>query len=290
MDFKTIAILGPGLLGGSLALSLRRLCPDVQVHLWGRRRVVIDEIVQNDLVDLASTDLKEVLAKADLVILTTPVGIMQELSLAIRDVGGMASGCIITDVGSVKEPVMQVFDQVFGDTDITCIGSHPMAGSEKMGMAHARDDLFEGACCVLTPPADSSEVEDAKLQALQQFWEKLGMRVRVMPSAEHDCLVARISHLPHLVAAAVVEVAFDGEAKATELAGTGFIDSTRIAAGAPEMWTEILMENRLAVMAELKVLQAQLGDAYAFLEEKDEENLMRFLSDAKGHRDSVAER
>lgn len=288
MDFQTIAILGPGLLGGSLALSLRRCCPDVQVHLWGRRSVVIDEIVQNNLVNLASTDLKKVLANADLVILTTPVGIMHELSLAIREAGGMAPGCLITDVGSVKEPVMKVFDQVFSDTEVTCIGSHPMAGSEKMGMAHARDDLFAGTCCVLTPGADSPE--SAKVQALQQFWEKLGMRVQVMRSLEHDQLVARISHLPHLVAAAVVEVAFAEEARATSLAGAGFIDSTRIAAGAPEMWTEILMENRLAVMAELKVLQEQLGDALTFLEEQDEENLMRFLSDAKGHRDSVGER
>lgn len=285
LDFDRIAILGPGLLGGSLALAVRRFSPGVKVHLWGRRTTVIDEIRRREIADVASTDLSEVLTGADLVILATPVGIMAELCHAIRKTGGTAANCIVSDVGSVKAPVMAGFAEIFTDSGFTWLGSHPMAGSEKMGIEHARSDLFEGAPCVITPSEDSTDLPAAK--KLELFWQSIGMRTCLMGADEHDRLVARISHLPHLLASAMVEVAFCEGEKAASLAGTGFIDSTRIAAGAPEMWTEILMENRIAVASELKRLQMKLGETLAFLEEMDEEGMMRFLSAAKERRDSI---
>lgn len=246
---------------------------------------MIEEIRDRGLADVASTDLSCVLADADLVILTTPVGIMAELCRAIKETGGMADGCIVTDVGSVKAPVMASFSETFVSSDVTCLGSHPMAGSEKTGIEHARADLFAGAPCVLTP--SGSAQDDSAEKKLKAFWDGLGMRTCIMGAEEHDRLVARISHLPHLLASAMVDVAFCEGPKAASLAGTGFIDSTRIAAGAPDMWTEILMENRKAVKCELKRLQAKLSETLAFLEGMDEEGLMRFLSAAKDHRDSV---
>ncbi len=246
---------------------------------------MIEEIRDRGLADAASTDLSCVLADADLVILTTPVGIMAELCRAIRETGGMAEDCIVTDVGSVKAPVMADFFEIFAGSDVVCLGSHPMAGSEKTGLEHAKADLFVGAPCVITPPGS---VQDGKAEKkLKAFWDQLGMRTCLMDAAEHDRLVARISHLPHLLASAMVEVAFCEGPKAASLAGTGFIDSTRIAAGAPDMWTEILMENREAVKCELKRLQTKLSETLAFLEGMDEEGLMHFLSAAKDHRDSV---
>ena len=231
MDFHRIAILGPGLLGGSLALAIRRFSPEARIHLWARRGAVVEEIQRRELADVASTDLSAVLADADLVILATPVGIMAELCQAITELGGMAPDCIVTDVGSVKEPVMEMYAEVLADSDTRAIGSHPMAGSDKNGIEYAREDLFEGAPCVITPPDGEGVVADSAVQKLKEFWQAIGMKTCVMESGEHDRLVARISHLPHLVAAAMVDVAFcDGE-KAVSLAGSGFLDSTRIAAG-----------------------------------------------------------
>jgi len=285
LDFHRIAILGPGLLGGSLALAIRHFCPGIKINLWARRGTVVEEIQRRGIADLASTDLSSVIAEADLIILATPVGIMEELSRAIVELGGVAPNCIVTDVGSVKESVTDVFDKVFADGGIDALGSHPMAGSEKTGIEHARADLFEGAPCVITPPAGNAENEIAK--KLEVFWQTIGMKTCCMDPSEHDRLVARISHLPHLVAAAMVNVAFcDGE-KATSLAGMGFLDSTRIAAGPPEMWTEILSENRVAVMSELKRLQTKLGETLAFLEDMNDVEMMRFLAEAKEHRDSL---
>lgn len=287
MDFHRIAILGPGLLGGSLALAIRQFCPGVEIHLWARREAVVDEVRRKKLAEVASSDLSSVLADADLVIMATPVGIMGELSRRIRETGAVSSDCIVTDVGSVKKPVMEVFGEVFGNSGIHSIGSHPMAGSEKSGIEHARADLFDGAPCIITSSAGSGDEGDTAVRKLERFWQAIGMRTCIMEPDEHDRLVARISHLPHLVAAAMVEVAFcDGE-KAISLAGTGFLDSTRIASGAPDMWAEILLENRVGVMRELKRLQAKLGETLAFLEDMNEEELMRFLSGAKDRRDSI---
>lgn len=255
--------------------------------MWARRGAVVEEVQRRQLADVVSTDLKSVLADADLVILATPVGIMRELSNAILEVGGMDPECIITDVGSVKKPVMTVFNEVFGDSKLFAIGSHPMAGSEKNGIEYARADLFKGAPCVITPSGDLGQEEEQAVKKLDAFWQEMGMKICVLEPGEHDRLVARISHLPHLVAAAMVEVAHCEGEKAVSLAGTGFLDSTRIAAGLPEMWTEILLENREGVIGELKRLQTNLGEVLAFLEEMNEEELMRFLSKAKSHRDSL---
>lgn len=287
LDFNRIAILGPGLLGGSLALATRRFSPETRIHLWARRGTVVEEIQRRKIADVASTDLSLVLDGADLVILATPVGIMAELSQALREVGGLAPDCIITDVGSVKQPVMEMFAEVLGASEINAIGSHPMAGSDKNGIEHARADLFEGAPCVITPSLASDKVADPAVEKLENFWQKIGMKTCVMEADEHDRLVARISHLPHLVAAAMVDVAFCESGKAVSLAGSGFLDSTRIAAGLPEMWTEILLENRVGVMSELRRLQTKLGETLAFLEDMNEEKLMRFLAEAKDHRDSI---
>lgn len=288
LDFRRIAILGPGLLGGSMALAIQKASPGSKVSLWGRRSSVIEEIGKRGMADLASTDLSEVLRDADLVILATPVGIMAELCRAIQASGVIARQCVITDVGSVKAPVMNTFSEVFTDCEVICVGSHPMAGSEKMGLQHARADLFSLAPCVITPPANSNA--QPTVEKLELFWKNIGMKTCVMDAGEHDRLVARISHLPHLLASVMVEVAFSEGSKAASLAGTGFTDSTRIASGAPVMWTEILLENRQALIGELQQLQTKLGETLALLEEVDEEGMMSFLSSAKDHRDSIGTR
>ena len=159
-----------------------------------------------------------------------------------------------------------------------------MAGSEKLGISQARADLFQDAACFVTPTSSS---DMAVVERVASFWQALGMRIYRVSPTEHDAAVASISHLPHVVAAVLVEAALAEDPTVANYVAGGFRDTTRIAAGSPEMWTGILMENRDAVISALTRFQSKTGDLLAFLESIDEENLRNFLASAKCRRDSV---
>jgi prephenate dehydrogenase len=282
-DFQRIALIGPGLLGGSMGLALRALEDAPEVRAWARRQETVELLLKKGCVDTASGYLAEVVADADLIVLATPVGAMTELAGQIAACPGLASTAIITDVGSVKRCVVEALEPIFsGSGRGRFVGSHPMAGSEQAGVEAARVDLFRDAMCLLTPTAAT---DSEALAAVDHVWKMLGMNTHCLAADEHDRAMARISHLPHLTAAALVMAVVDGEASLADLAGPGFRDSTRIASGLPEMWSEILMENREAVASELRRLQQQLGETLAFLDNVDEENLRCFLAEAKRRRD-----
>ena len=282
-DFQRIALIGPGLLGGSMGLALRALENAPEVRAWARRAETVELLLAKGCVDSASGDLAEVVADADLIVLATPVGAMANLAERIVACPGFSSDAVITDVGSVKRSVVEMLEPIFSKSGRgRFVGSHPMAGSEQAGVDAARVDLFQDAMCLLTPTAQT----DARaLAAVDSLWQALGMSTHRMPADEHDRAVARISHLPHLTAAVLVMAVVDGEATHVDLAGPGFRDSTRIASGLPEMWTEILMENRQAVASELRQLLEQLGETLAFLDKVDDEKLRCFLAEAKRRRD-----
>ncbi len=281
--FRRITLVGPGLLGGSLGMALRALPEPPQVRAWARRAETIAELQAGGCVDSASEDLNEAVDGADLIVLATPVGVMPELAQQVADCAGFDAATVVTDVGSVKRCVVEKLEPVFDGAGRGCfVGSHPMAGSEKTGVAASRADLFEGATCLLTP---SETTDRGALQRVDEFWQALGMKTLQFDAGEHDRSVARISHLPHLNAAALVMAALDEDATLAALAGPGFRDSTRIAGGPPQMWAEILLENREAVAEELRRLQAQLGETLAFLDKVNEEDLRRYLAEAKRRRD-----
>lgn len=282
-DFQRIALIGPGLLGGSMGLAMRALENAPEVRAWARREETVGLLLENGCVDFASGDLAEAVAGADLIVLATPVGAMTNLAEEIVACPGFSSEAVITDVGSVKRCVVEALEPIFsGSGRGHFVGSHPMAGSEQAGVDAARADLFQNAMCLLTP---TEATDAAALAAVEKLWQTLGMSTHCMPAGEHDSAVARISHLPHLTAAALVMSVVDGEASLADLAGPGFRDSTRIASGPPGMWTEILMENREAVASELRQLQQQLGETLAFLDKVDDEKLRCFLAEAKRRRD-----
>lgn len=277
--FQKVVVYGPGLLGGSLAsaVSARGLAADVAV--WGRREEAARAVVERGWATRFHTDAAEAAAGADLIILATPVGVMPRLAAEIVR-SRPRPELLVTDVGSVKGFVSREVAPIFEAAGLTFIGSHPMAGGETAGLEAARADLFEGAACILTPHA-------ASLPRLRSFWEALGCRVVVMPPAVHDEAIARISHLPHVAASAIVLSALGpgGVPSAADVTGRGFRDTTRIAGGDPGLWTEILLENRDALRQPLEDLRQQLGRVLDFLERRDEEGLRRFLSEAKELRD-----
>ncbi|WP_193214824.1 prephenate dehydrogenase [Luteolibacter marinus] len=285
MDFRKVAVLGGGLLGGSLALALLERSSQASVALWARRGETVG-LARSRGIEGATTDMAQAVAGADLVVLSTPVGAMATVLLAAQT-AGLSPDALVTDVGSVKVTPHAVLAPLLARTGGRFIGSHPMAGSELGGIAAADAGLFAGAACLLT---DDALVGDPWTGRLQEFWQELGCRTAWMTGPGHDALVARISHFPHLIASAAAQVALEvaGDGK---FGGGGLRDTTRVAGGDPAMWAEIVTENREALIPVVARGIARMSEMLAMLEAGDLEAVRRWLDEAKELRDaSLAER
>lgn len=275
-----VAIFGPGLIGGSVALALRARSPGTKISIWGRRPEQLAEILRRGIADSVETDPAAAVSGADIAVLCTPVGSMRELAAAMAP--GLSPSAVVTDVGSVKACVAAQLEPLLGSR---FIGAHPMAGSERSGLAAARADLFAGAPCLITPTPES---DAAALQVVSGFWKELGCSVTTMSPPEHDRLVARISHLPHALAFALVNLVLDTlPAGSHHLAGGSFRDATRVAASDPALWTGILTENRTEVAAALRDMSKLLESMATALGDENPDSLLDFLVRAKQHRDSL---
>ena len=277
-SFQRIGILGGGLLGGSVALALQG---KADARLWFRKPEAAAAALGLGFPN-ATSDLAEAVADCDLLVLAVPVGAMPAL-LAAAITAGLPAACLVTDVGSVKKSVHDSLAPVLGKSGNPFIGSHPMAGSERNGLQAARADLFENAACLLT---NDSAANQALCDALGVFWESLGCRISWLGALAHDELVARISHLPHIAAAATAKVALS-DTSAGKFGGGGLRDTTRVASGNPEMWAEILTENRAAVIPALRETIAEMREILATLEKPDQELAQRWLAEAKALRDTL---
>lgn len=272
-----LAIIGPGLLGGSLALSARR-AGRFHVSLWARRAAAVEELRSLKIAEHVSTDLAEVCAGADLVVFCVPIGAMPALARQVAPL--LPPGALVTDVGSVKEPVVRELSEIFGDS-AHFVGSHPMAGSEQAGVQAARADLFDGAVCIVTPEQRSAP---QAVLAIRSFWEEMGCSVRMLAPTEHDEVVALISHLPHLLAATLVNTVSAQNLRAMDFSGPGFRDTTRVASGPPEMWTEIMTVNREPLRKSAEAMIEKLREFITLLDRvhPDRDSPMNdFLTQAK---------
>ncbi|MFM7181815.1 MAG: prephenate dehydrogenase [Verrucomicrobiales bacterium] len=271
----SIAILGPGLLGGSLALDLAA-AGVADLRLWARREAVRAEAEPLGLAPHFTTDLEAAVAGAELVVLATPVGAMPALANRIAAVGEPPK--LVTDMGSVKAVVERATAPVLRAAGIPFVGSHPMCGSEQKGLAAARRGLFAGAMCMLTP--DAAEKPET-VEKVSSFWSALGCRVARLNPVDHDATVARISHLPHLAAALLSQTAAGGKPDLLAFAAGGFRDTTRVAAGPPDMWTEILLENRAALAPLVRQLGEACASAATALESADQSAIRQWLEQGK---------
>jgi len=274
---KNVAIIGPGLLGGSIAMALRRKSPESTLSIWGRRQETLETVSKSGIADLVSTELSQVVAGADLIVFCVPIGAMGEIARKI--VPFLKPGVLITDVGSVKGPVVQELAPIF-ESKACFIGSHPMAGSERAGIEAAQANLFEGAVCILTPTQESPE-----LKKLRGFWELLGCQVRILSPQAHDETVALISHLPHLIAATLVNLVSNTNAGAMQFCGNGFRDTTRIASGPAAMWAEILLSNHDAVKNFTQAIIENLREVVTLLDRRDLDGVQALLTNANHQRD-----
>lgn len=282
MHFQKITIVGVGLLGGSLGMAARRKKLAREVAGYVRRDASLKECEAAEAVDYATTDLLAAVSHADLVVLCTPLAQMR--SLAQRLAPALKPGALVTDVGSVKTGVVRAVAPVIRRAGAQFIGSHPMAGGEKMGVLASRADLYEGAVCVVTP---DQHAPTGAVRKLERFWQALGARTVRMDAAEHDRLVSRSSHLPHLAAATLVNVILDSAASPAqaELCATGFRDTTRVASGSPEMWRDIALANRQNLARSITAYVAKLKSVQAALKQGDGTALEKFFAAAKERRD-----
>jgi prephenate dehydrogenase len=248
--FGTVAVVGVGLIGGSLGLALKAkgVCREVV----GVDRVSLDEALERGAID-RGVPLEEAAKAAEVVVLATPVGAFPALARALRPHVGPET--IVTDVGSVKRHVLDHVAPLFKGR---FVGGHPIAGRERSGVGAAKADLFEGAHCILTPTADSDA--DA-VEAVSALWRGAGARVTTMPAEVHDHVFASVSHLPHLAAfglMGVVDRTRPGGIDPVAFSAGGLRDFTRVAGADPVMWRDICLTNPDAVVAMLEAYMDEL--------------------------------
>lgn len=282
-QFERLAVLGLGLLGGSVAKAARERGLAREVVGAARRPGPLERALAQGLVDSVASPAEAVVG-ADFVILGTPVGSMPKLVSEVAP--GFEPGCLITDVGSVKASVVDTLPGLLPH-GVEFVGSHPMAGSHLRGPDHARSDLFEGASCVVTPRAGQDPVAVEKVTA---FWQALGANVTCRSAAVHDEEVAWVSHMPHLVAFAFARALDAAPPDAGELAGGGFRDFTRIAQSDAELWGEILTLNGKALAGPIAHFGNAMRELAEALEKQDGESLERLLSEARASLAKVAAR
>ncbi len=283
--FKRITIVGVGLLGGSLAKACRERKLVERIVGFGRNAQRVQRAVDHKVVDVGTTDIEMAVADADLVVLCSPVNTLadrlQEMAPHLKD------GCVVTDVGSVKGPVVKALDEAIPDNAFY-VGSHPIAGGEKSGFDASTADLYEGAQCIVTPTGKTNA--DAQ-QRIIEFWEQVGMRVEILDADEHDVIYAAVSHLPHVVAYALMNtvgaVSTPSHSEVLSLSAGGLRDITRIASSDPVMWRDICLANRDHLLDLIGKFENTLGEIRSQIERGDGEGLKTTFKNANGHRSSL---
>jgi prephenate dehydrogenase len=276
-----LAVLGLGLLGGSVAWAARERGLAREVVGCGRREAPLRDALARGLVDRIALDPAAAVAGAELVVLASPVGAMAGLLRAASP--GLRPDAIVTDVGSVKSFLAETLPGLV-PPGVVYVGAHPMAGSHEKGPEHARADLFEGATCIVAPVAGDPPAAVARVEA---FWSAVGARVVRRDPTAHDVEVAWMSHVPHAVAFAFARALGDAPPSAGEVAGSGFRDFTRIARSEPELWAEILVANRKAVQGPLARVAERLAALAQALESGDVETMDRWIAEARAHLDAA---
>jgi cyclohexadieny/prephenate dehydrogenase len=275
---KTVAIVGVGLIGGSIGMALRQRKLVERVIGIGRRQESLRVARRVGAIDHTTVDIEKGVAEADFIVVCTPVGrIVEDVRKAAMH---CPEGTLITDAGSTKQSIVAALD---GGLPQNCrfLGSHPLAGSEKAGSAFASGDLFEGRIALLTP-TKNTRAED--FDFLEEFWEALGSVVIQLSPEEHDRALALTSHLPHIIASTLVAALPE---KYFRLAGPGMHDTTRIASGDAELWAQIFEHNRDNVLATIEQFSAKLTAMQTAVHDRNHDELIRLLTLAKKNRDAL---
>lgn len=273
-----LVVIGTGLIGGSVALALRRANCVTRITGVGRSAANLEEAVSLGVIDDYEHDIAKAVSTADMVLVAVPVAACDQVFSALAKT--LPANAIVTDAGSTKQSVVASAENHLTDVS-RFVPAHPIAGTEHSGAAAAFPELFEKRMCILTP----NEKTDADaLEKVRVLWESVGSYIEVMPAAEHDDILASVSHLPHLAAFAIVN-AVGKDNHAFRFAAGGFRDFTRIASSSPEMWRDISLCNQQALVNKIDDLQAELSILRHALEHADGDILLEKFTSAKLARD-----
>ncbi|KHM47473.1 prephenate dehydrogenase [Anaerovibrio lipolyticus DSM 3074] len=282
-----LAIIGVGLIGGSLGLCLKdKMGDDIYITGQCRTQESMDKAMEMGAVDFASSDIEEVVRDSDVIFLSTPV--LQMVPMVEKMLPYLKSGAIITDAGSTKQFIWKNLQKIL-PPDIYYVAGHPMTGREMSGVTAAKKDLFENKCYVIVENTGAPKEATDKICELVRL---TGADLETLDIAQHDRCASVISHIPHVAAAGLVTLLnrSHGDMEAClKLAGGGFKDTTRIASSNADMWADICMTNQEAITNHLKLLQGILAEVIVAIESGDRQAVHDYFAESKKRRDSILE-
>lgn len=276
--FRKVTIVGVGLIGGSLGLAIKKRRMARTVVGVSQRQSSLNAALKNQAVDEVYQDVKRAVAGADLVVLSTPVSIINSMLMTIGP--SLKRNCIVTDVGSTKVSIVKTAQDYLPD-HVLFVGSHPLAGSEKKGVQNAQPDLFEGSQCLVTPRDGTNKMA---LERVKRLWIQVGAKVKFISPEEHDRILAFTSHLPHMAAYALMAALPDNY---LGYCGQGFKDTTRIAASTPQIWADICLGNSKNIINTLDEMTERLAAIRRAIITQEAKNLTNIFKNAKTKRDSL---
>ena len=276
-----ITIIGVGLIGGSLALALKERNLAKAVFGYGRDQTRLEEAQKSNVIDAFSTNIKEAIDEANIIVIATPVGTFKDILDQIEPL--ISSNVIITDVGSTKSDIVNIVNDVLRDKSSYFIPAHPIAGKERSGFEVSDSKLYDGKKVIITPQETNSP---ESIDVIDQMWKNVGADVDFMSAESHDNLLGMTSHLPHMLAFSLVNYLVDQNPNASIYAGGGFKDFSRIASGDAIMWRDICLQNKNQIMNHLKGYQSTLDDLLEAINDEDSEKLGQLFTTAKKTRDS----
>lgn len=279
MEFTNIAIIGVGLIGGSFALSLKRHGFSGRITGIGRREENLIRAKELGIIDRYTTALPEGIEVADLILLATPVGQFEEIIKTIR--GKIKKGAIVTDVGSVKAEVVRRLEPLMPE-GVNFVGAHPIAGRECSGLDAATASLFENTRCIITP---TSSTDRETLNRICNLWKRLGSETLLMSPEEHDMIFAAVSHLPHVIAYALVNTITDIKKDLILYGGSGLRDMTRIASSPAVLWRDICAYNKENILRALEKFSSSISHMRELIERADWAGLEREFIKAREGRE-----
>jgi len=272
--FNKVAIVGTGLIGGSMALAIKKQRLANEIIGVSRHKKSLLAAKKNGVIDRGSQDLN-IIKDADLVVLAAPVNTILNLAEQISKI--VKPGCIVTDVGSTKREIVSKLEKLFPGY----VGSHPLAGSEKRGVLNADAGIFRGTLCILTP---TKKTDQHALSKIKKLWNALGARVLLLPADRHDKILSFVSHLPHVAAFSLISIV---PGKYLKFAASGLKDTTRIASSDSQLWSDIFLSNPENISNAISLLQDVLSRIKSAINKKDRKLLSSILKEAKKKRESL---
>ena len=283
--FNKVCIIGCGLIGSSIARSIKKNNLSRKVVSSNRSNNTNKKIIKLNIVDEASSDTKKIVKGSDLIIIATPLSSYENVILKIKN--SLKNGTILTDVGSVKERVISLVEKAI-PKDVSWIPSHPIAGTEESGPEAGFSELFKNRWCILTP---SKKAKEKDINTLKSFWKKIGSKVDIMNAKQHDYILSITSHIPHLVAYNIVNTSMniqkEKQSAIIKYSAGGLRDFTRIAASNPIMWRDIFIQNKKNTLKELERFIANLEDLKNAIENDDGKKLEEIFIKTKKIRKEI---